>query len=129
MPRFTRDERLSSKILIDRLFANGRSFFVYPFKVFWLPAGNEIKYPAQLLIGVPGKNFKHAVIRNLMKRRIREIYRRNKDGFYHQMEVLNRKCLFALILTGREVLKTSALEPKIIIILQRLIEENVKTTG
>lgn len=129
MPRFTRDERLRSKILIDCLFSDGKSFFVYPFKVFWHPASNELKFPAQLLIGVPRKNIRHAVKRNLMKRRIREVFRKNKNALYQQLDAMNRKCLIALIFTGREAMQTSDLEPKIIIILQRLIEENVKTTG
>lgn len=129
MPKFSKSERLCSQVMIQSLFTQGRSFHVSPFKVVWM-ATETINMPtAQILISIPKKTFKHAVTRNLLRRRIRELYRKNKPGFYEQLLQMNRKCLFALIYTGREVMASSALEPKIIIILQRLIQENVKTVG
>jgi hypothetical protein len=65
----------------------------------------------------------------LLRRRIREIYRRNKADFIRQLGQLNMKCAFALIYKGRDVMPSSEMEPKIIIILQRLIQENVKVIG
>jgi ribonuclease P protein component len=129
MPGFTKSERLCSKAQIETLFAEGRGFSVYPFKVIYQFTTPEPVYPAQILISVPKRNFRHAVTRNLIRRRIREIYRKHKPGFYQNLGRLNRKCLFALIYTGKEVLKSSALEPKIIVILQRLNQENVKASG
>jgi len=129
MPKFNKNERLCSKALIDNLFEKGQSFSIYPFRVLWLPADIEMPYPAQVMISVPKKNFKHAVTRNLLRRRIKEIYRRNKDDFYQNLGQLNMKCMLALIYTGREVMASSVLEPKIIVILQRLIHNNVKATG
>jgi ribonuclease P protein component len=129
MPGFTKSERLCSKAQIDTLFEEGRSFFVYPFKVIYQFTTPDAESPAKVLISVPKRNFRHAVIRNLIKRRIREIYRNHTPGFYQNLERMNRTCLFALIYTGKEVLKSSALEPKIIVILQRLNQENVKVTG
>jgi ribonuclease P protein component len=129
MTGFTKNERLCSQVLIDSLFAEGKSFSVPPFKVIYKITDLEMDYPAQILISVPRKNFKLAVTRNLIRRRIREIYRKNKPEFYQNLEQLNSKCLFALIYTGKQVLKSSAIEPKIIVILQRLIQENVKVVG
>ncbi len=126
MSKFNKNERLCSKVLIDNLFDKGQSFSIYPFRVLWLPADFEMLYPAQIMISVPKKNFKHAVTRNLLRRRIKEAYRRNKDDFYQNLGQLNMKCMLALIYTGREVMASSVLEPKIIVILQRLIQENVK---
>ncbi|MBE0663436.1 MAG: ribonuclease P protein component [Bacteroidales bacterium] len=129
MPKFTRSERLRSQTLIQSLFTQGRSFYVSPFKVVWMATETVDSPPAQILISIPKKTFKHAVTRNLLRRRIREIYRKNKSDFYQQLVQMNRNCLFALIYTGREVMASSVLEPKIIITLQRLIQENVKTVG
>lgn len=129
MPGFTKSERMCSNAQIETLFAEGRSFSVYPFKVVYQFSFPEPNSPAQVLISVPKRNFKHAVTRNLIRRRIREIYRNHTPGFYQNLERLNRKCLFALIYTGKEVLKSSALEPKIIVILQRLNQEDVKAIG
>jgi ribonuclease P protein component len=126
MPKFSKHERLCSKALIDDLFKKGQSFSIYPFRALWMPAILDTAYPAQILISVPRKNFRHAVIRNLLRRRIKEIYRRNKADFYQNLGQLNMKCIIALIYTGREVMASSVLEPKIIVILQRLFQENVK---
>ena len=126
MPRFTRNERLSSKKIINELFEKGVIFYSKPFKVIWMPADTESPSPAQILISIPKRNVRLAVMRNLMKRRIREIYRKNKEPFYEKLGKMNRKCLLAFIYTGREPIPSSELEPKIIVILQRLIQEHVK---
>ena len=58
-------ERLSSKKDISRLIGNGR----------W----GVCDAVSRILISVPKRNFKRAVKRNLLKRRIRESYRLQKD--------------------------------------------------
>lgn len=129
MPRFTKSERLRSKVHIRDLFEKGYSFPVPPIRVFWIPAEEEAEHTVQVLISVPKKNFRQAVTRNLLKRRIREIYRKNKSELHQSLNQLNRKCRIAFIYTGRDIMKSSELEPKIIVILQRLIQENVKHIG
>lgn len=129
MPGFKKSERLKSQVLIDKLFSEGKSFSLPPFRVIYQMVDLQMEFPAQMLISVPRKNIKSAVIRNLVRRRIREIYRLNKQKFYDELSDLNRKCLFALIYTGKEMMKSSDLEPKIILILQRLIRDNDKAAG
>lgn len=80
--RYTLDksERLCSKKLIERLFAGGnKSFPAYPLRVvyMWVESDESVA-DASMLISVPKKRFKHAVKRNLVKRQVREAYRRNK---------------------------------------------------
>ena len=70
-------EILRSKKNIKELFDNGSSFFLYPFKVYFLPNSNI--ETNQTLFSVPKKYFKKAVDRNLVRRRIREAYRLNKN--------------------------------------------------
>ncbi len=50
--------------------------FVHPFKTSWMKTGGGIN---KILILAPKRNFKKAVDRNLLRRRIREAYRKNKD--------------------------------------------------
>ena len=129
MPKFNKNEKLVSQNKIELLFRSGQTFFEYPFKVFWLMSDELQEYPAQILISVPKRSFKNAVTRNLIKRRIREIYRKNKTIFYEKLAGMNRNCLFALIYTEHKVLNSADLEPKIIVILQRLTQENEKIVG
>jgi ribonuclease P protein component len=70
-------EILRSKKSIKELFENGSSFFLYPFKVQFLP--NPDSQNNQVLFSVSKRNFKKAVDRNLLRRRIREAYRLNKN--------------------------------------------------
>jgi ribonuclease P protein component len=70
-------EILRSKKDIKELFENGSSFFLYPFKVHILPSPNSQNN--QVLFSVSKRNFKKAVDRNLIRRRIREAYRLNKN--------------------------------------------------
>jgi len=70
-------EILRSKKEIKELFENGSSFFLYPFKIQYLP--NTKLLNNQVLFSVSKRNFKKAVDRNLLRRRIREAYRLNKN--------------------------------------------------
>ncbi len=89
--KFSKNERLCAKTEITRLLNKGRYFSVDGiFRVCVLKrekigggreglANEAAETPgARLLISVPKRHFKRAVKRNLLKRRIREAYRRNK---------------------------------------------------
>ena len=77
---FTKSERLCSFREIQSLMKNGESFFHYPFKVVYekVVLTQEQQKPNAIIVSVPKRNFKRAVKRNLLKRRIRESYRLNK---------------------------------------------------
>ena len=72
-----KQERLKSRKVIEKLFAEGNTFTIHPYRVFWLPF-EEQDTPLKFAIGVPKKRFKNAVDRNLLKRRSREAYRTQK---------------------------------------------------
>ncbi|MBM3401509.1 MAG: ribonuclease P protein component [Bacteroidetes bacterium] len=121
MYRFKKEERLCNLKLIDKLFTNGSSFLVYPFRISWLIEGSNQEVPAQILISVPKKRFKRAVDRNLIKRRIREIYRLNKSE--HLIPFLSKESttlLLGITYIGNEIADYSFLEKKFKDALNRL---------
>ncbi len=110
---FKKSERLSQKKLIQELFDKGSSFYLYPFKVFFIPNERPVH---QILISVPKNIFKRAVDRNAIKRRIREGYRLNKsklrqDNFFS----------IAYIYTAKQILPSAIVHQKIILSFDKLI--------
>lgn len=59
------------------------------------------QYPVQAAFSVSKKNFKRAVMRNLLKRRMREAYRLNK-GIVYQVVGRDRQLAVMFIYAGRE---------------------------
>lgn len=121
MQTFTKSERLCSKVVIDKVFVEGKTIVVPSFKLFWMPSPIEQDFPLQIVITVPKRSFKRAVDRNKLKRRIREAYRKNKVLVYEQAG--ERKYSLMLIYTGKSIVPYQELEEKIIKLLKRLIAE------
>lgn len=109
---FPKQERLSSKKLIDALFAKGASFYFYPFSVRFLRA-DENATCHQFMVSVSKRNYKRAVDRNRIKRLMREAYRLNK---HHLEELLpdGKYLLIAYIYTGKEIHPYSFVESKLV---------------
>ena len=121
MNSFKKEERLCNVKLIDKLYHNGSSFLVYPFRIIWLAADSDLPFPAQILISIPKKRFKKAVDRNLLKRRIREIYRLNKsEMLYPFLNQRSEKIILAINYIGNEISEYASLEKKFISAIQRL---------
>ncbi len=126
---FRKDERLHAQSLIKNLFDEGDSFFVFPFRVTYKRSDFESQFPLQLMISVPKHNFKKAVDRNLLRRRTREAFRLNKGLLYDFLGEHHIKVLVNITYSAKEILPYSTIQDKIIVLLQRLKEENEKTHG
>lgn len=121
---FSKDERLHSKVLIEDLFANGDSFFKYPFKVIVKKTSTGEGFLARVLISVPKRTFKKAVDRNRVKRLIREAYRLNKNIVYTNQSVEPFLLDIAFVYTAKSILSYQEIERKIILILQTIKKQD-----
>ena len=120
---FTKEERLCNKKLIDELFHNGSSFLCYPFKVSWIAVNEPQPFPAQVLFAVPKKRYKHAVDRNLLKRRMRESYRLNKHQYlYSILQEADKRIVFSVGYIGKEISAYELIEKKMLKLLNMLAD-------
>ena len=118
---FKKEERLFKEKQIQELFDKGSSFYFYPFRVFFLQ-NRDPQYPVhQVLISVSKKIFKRAVDRNLIKRRIREGYRLNKNRLAGQ----NKK-LIGYIYSAKEILPSGQVHERLIKTFKRFEYEEKK---
>lgn len=118
----SKKERLYHKIEINALFSQGHSFFMYPFKVFWQvpPQATPLH---KVLVSVSKKNTKRAVDRNLIKRRIKEAYRIEKNEGLSWTAKKQVALTLGFVYVGKEILPYALLLSKIIVILQHLEKE------
>ena len=121
---FKKAERLCSKKLIDKLFTEGKSVFVYPVKIVYLETQIQSDYPVQVAFTIPKRNFKKAVQRNHIKRRLREAYRLNKQEFYEELGD-NQLAVF-VVYTGKTVCEYREIEKAICKGLNKL---KIEVTG
>ena len=107
----SKEERLSWKRHIDRLFTEGRSFVAFPLRVVYLLSDGEgMPMRASFLVSVPKKRFKRAVKRNRIKRQVREAYRMHKYDLWESLEAKDKRMLIAFLYVDNELHSSVTME-------------------
>lgn len=100
-----RNERLRSLGAVRRLFDDGESGFIFPFRYVWF-AEPDAERSVEVLFSVPKKFHKRANRRNLLRRRTKEAYRLQKqiitEGGAQNLDI-------ALIYSSKEVLSAKSI--------------------
>lgn len=99
---FKRDERLKRKLIIEKLFTEGKAIHQYGLTLVYFATPLPTFYPAQVAFSVSKKQFKHATDRNLLKRRLREAYRHQKAALYEQLQANQLQMAFCFIYKTKE---------------------------
>lgn len=113
---YSKQEKLKSRKALEQLFAKGKSFSVFPIKVFYTVSDQlvgdvidnlEIKINetglVQAGVGVSSRIFKKAHDRNKVKRLLREVYRTQKQPLYTSVASNQQQLNVFFLYIGKEL--------------------------
>ena len=116
-----KSERLSSLTAVRRLFKDGASGFVYPFR--YMVISEQSTTPSvEVLFSVPKRYHKRANKRNTLRRRMKEAYRLNKATLTQSATQRSMSIDMALVYSAKEVLPYKTIEHAVRRILAEVAE-------
>ena len=128
---YNKKEKLKSKKQLDELFQKGKSFTVFPVKIFYAFA-DEQDNVIKTGVGVSSRHFKKAVHRNRIKRLLREAYRTEKQPLHAYLNNNEKQLVLFLLFIDKELPPYGLLKEKMRLSIQRLIhvlnEVDIKNT-
>lgn len=119
---FPRPEHLKSRKLIDQLFESGSSAVSAPVRILWKRVDADISSPVQAGFAVPKKQFKRAVDRNLLKRRMREAYRLNKKIIFDNLTEKSQPLVLLFVYTAKSIAEYKEIEKGIVVTLREVVK-------
>lgn len=119
---YNKNEKLKSRKQLENIFTSGKTFTVFPIKVFF-GFVDEQDSIVKAGVGVSKRFFKKAVDRNYIKRLLRESYRTEKVPLNNQMFETNKKLkLFFLFIDGN-LPGYNLIQQKMKLIIEKLSRE------
>lgn len=119
---FRKDEHLCLRNDINEVVAEGKRISAFPLVANYIIKTDDNGSKPRIAISVAKRNFKKAVDRNLLKRRIREAYRVHKSTFVALANEHKKLINFIVIYVPKEKLQYAEIEKGIVKLLAKLCE-------
>lgn len=116
-------EKLKSRKLTEQLFSTGKTFTVFPLKVFFQPVADEIDFPLKVGVGVSRRHFKKATDRNRVKRLLRETYRTEKKLLLEYVKTTQQQLAVFFLYVDKTLPDYTLLKSKMPIVMERLVKQ------
>jgi len=120
---YNKKEKLKSRKQLEALFSKGKTFLLFPVKVFYLLPETPLDNIVKTGVGASSRTFKKAVQRNRIKRLLREAYRLNKQPLHQFLQTHNRQLVVFLLYIDKQLPKKNSIQPKMPVILEKLMSE------
>jgi ribonuclease P protein component len=120
---YNKKEKLKSRKQLNKLFETGKSFTVFPVKLFYFFTDDAQDNAVKAGVGVSSRHFKKAVHRNKIKRLLREAYRTEKQPLYIYLSHNKKKLAVFLLYIDKGLPEYDLLKQKMQLCMQRLIHE------
>jgi len=105
---------------MDSIFTKGKTIKSGFIRLNYVQSEFETDYPAKVAFSVPKKIFKRAVKRNLLKRRMREVYRLNKLPLYEFLTINNIKISLLFVYLAKDIKTYKEIEENILHLIEQL---------
>ncbi len=116
---YSKKDKLKSKILIDQLFATGKSVSAYPLRLVYIPTTFNDDVKAKTGVSVSKRYFKLAVDRNRIKRLLRESYRINKAAYFNN---ITTQYAFMILYIGKEKPTLKQIETQMNLLFEKFLK-------
>ncbi|HRH49585.1 MAG TPA: ribonuclease P protein component [Panacibacter sp.] len=126
---YSKAEKLKSRKLMDQLFREGKTFSIFPLKVFYMQPTAILDFPVKAGVGVSSRNFKKAIHRNRVKRIMREAYRTEKNVLHDYLNLHQKQVVVFMLYIDKILPEYETIKTVMPVVLQRLVKKLNETAA